>query len=183
MPHIYIPSGLPGITGLLEARLDSAEPIRELTQTILRGPNTLTEGERELLASIVCERNACRFCTAAHVTTAARYVGSVPVVREILADPHGGHVSERIAALLDIAGAVQASGRDVTPSMIDAARTSGATDVEIHDAVLIAALFAFYNRYVDGLATDLPSDDAYFDSLADRLTTAGYVRRPQHGTH
>ena len=34
----------------------------------------------------------------------------------------------------------------------------GATDMEIHDTVLIAAVFCMFNRYVDGLGTFTPSD-------------------------
>ncbi|MGL6268606.1 MAG: carboxymuconolactone decarboxylase, partial [Chitinophagaceae bacterium] len=63
MPFIPVEAHLPGITGLLEYRRDTAEPIRELTQYLLRGPNTLTEGERELIATIVSHGNQCKFCT------------------------------------------------------------------------------------------------------------------------
>jgi len=177
MPHIDIPSGLPGITGLLESRLDTSEPIRELTQFILRGPSSLTEGERELIASIVCDGNECQFCTRAHTTTAARYVGSMDLVQAIIDNPLASPLHPRISRLLVIAAAVRASPRGVSQELIDDARSVGATDVEIHDTVLIAALFCMYNRYVDGLASVCPDDDAYFETLADRLSTQGYVRK------
>lgn len=184
MPHVDIPSKLPGITGLLDAWPEPGKPIRDVTQFILRGPNTLTEGERELIASVVCTGNECQFCSNAQVITAARYVGSVDAVRSILANPFGGQVSDRVAHLLTIAGAVRTSGANVTDEMVAAARAAGATDVEIHDTVLIAALFSYYNRYVDGMATDLPSDDMYYEVLADRLTTDGYIRKEAaNGTH
>jgi AhpD family alkylhydroperoxidase len=72
MPYIPLEEHLPGITGLLEYRKDTAAPIRALTQFLLRGPSTLTEGERELIATIVSHRNECKFCAAAH--TAAAYI-------------------------------------------------------------------------------------------------------------
>ncbi len=184
MPHVDIPSGLPGITGLLDAFPEPGLPIRDVTQFILRGPNTLTEGERELIASVVCSGNECQFCSNAHITTAARYVGSVDTVRSVLQNPFNGAVSERVGHLMTIAGAVRNSGRDVTQEMMDNARAAGATDLEIHDTVLIAALFSYYNRYVDGMVTDLPGDQQYYEQLADRLTTNGYVRREApNGTH
>ena len=40
-----------------------------------------------------------------------------------------------------------------------------ATDVEIHDAVLIAAAFCMFNRYVDGLATWAPDDPQIYDQM------------------
>ena len=80
MPFIELGEGhLPGITGLLEYRKDSAQPIRELTQFLLRGPNTLTEAERELIATVVSSGNECTFCTTARrITRAGRGVKYEP---------------------------------------------------------------------------------------------------------
>ena len=55
-------------------------------------------------------------------------------------------------------------------------KKAGATDTEIHDTVLIAALFCLCNRYVDGLGTYCPQDPAYYQKLAARLVTIGYDR-------
>jgi len=52
MPYIPLKENLPGITGLLDYRQDTALPIRQLTQILLRGESTLTEGERELIATV-----------------------------------------------------------------------------------------------------------------------------------
>jgi hypothetical protein len=60
MAYIQLNNPLPGITGLLENRPDTAAPIRELTQILLRGEHTLTEMERELIATIVSFKNKCR---------------------------------------------------------------------------------------------------------------------------
>lgn len=78
MPHIPLPEHLPGITGLLEYRLDTAIPIRKLTQILLRGESTLTPGERELIATLVSSRNCTRFCTAAHAKAADLLLGDSP---------------------------------------------------------------------------------------------------------
>ena len=86
-------------------------------------------------------------------------------------------------ALLTIAAQVQESGKNVTKELVGNAKKEGATDIEIHDTVLIAALFCLYNRYVDGLATALPKKPGYFDDLAGRLVTNGYNRLPQGYDH
>jgi hypothetical protein len=54
------------------------------------------------------------------------------------------------------------------------ARTEGATDIEIHDTVLIAAAFCMYNRYVDGLDTWQPSDPQAYRERAYMLIEHGY---------
>jgi hypothetical protein len=69
---------------------------------------------------------------------------------------------------------VQRSGRDVTAADIEGARSEGATDVEIHDTVLIAAAFCMYNRYVDGLATWAPEPREAYDAMAEQIVARGY---------
>ena len=182
MPYIEIEDHLPGITGLLEYRLDTAKPIRELTQVLLRGPSTLTTGERELIATIVSYRNECRYCTTAHTTVADLLLGECDTTGRIKEDLSTAPVSEKMKALLMIAGQVQEGGRSVTREAIDRAKEEGATDMEIHDTVLIAALFCLYNRYVDGLSAVTPSDPAYYKSLAERIAKS-YNRLPEGYDH
>ncbi len=183
MPHIPLEDHLPGITGLLEYRKDSAQPIRELTQVLLRGPSTLTKGERELIATIVSHNNECRFCTTAHTAAADKLLGECDTTSQIKNNIETASVSEKMKALLTIAKQVQQGGKNVTTEAVQRAKDADATDVEIHDTVLIAALFCLYNRYVDGMATRLPDSPEYFNQLAERLATNGYRRLPQGYDH
>jgi hypothetical protein len=57
---------------------------------------------------------------------------------------------------------------------VQAARDHGATDIEIHDTVLIAAAFSMYNRYVDGLGTWQPQDPALYAKMGRHLADEGY---------
>ena len=77
-------------------------------------------------------------------------------------------------ALLSIAGSVQKGGKNVTEQQIQEARAAGATDVEIHDTVLIAAAFCMFNRYVDGLATWAPEDRQFYINRAPQRAMEGY---------
>ena len=63
---------------------------------------------------------------------------------------------------------------------IEKAKQEGATDRDIHDTVLIAAMFCMFNRYVDGLATFTPADPEFYKGLAERIVYKGY-HRPQGG--
>jgi uncharacterized peroxidase-related enzyme len=175
MPYIPLNEDLPGITGLLNYRLDTALPIRQLTHILLRGESTLTEGERELIATVVSHGNECRFCSAAHTAAANAYLPDPSVSEQVKADISTSAVSEKMKALLTIAKAVGKSGLLVTPEMVEAARKEGATDRELHDTVLIAALFSLYNRYVDGLASVTPDDPAFYHRLGAILQKKGYL--------
>lgn len=178
MPHIPLPSHLPGITGLLEYRQDSAGPIRELTQVILRGPGTLSFAEREMIATVVSQANECRFCSAAHAAVTEVLMGETETCELVRADFETAPVSEKMKGLLNIARLTQRGGRFVTEQAVERAKKAGATEMEIHDTVLIAALFCLYNKYVDGLATDLPDDPDYFRRLGERIAVS-YGRRPE----
>jgi len=101
-------------------------------------------------------------------------------LKEVKQNFEASPISEKLKALLVIAGQVRKGGKQVTPEAIECARNSGATDKEIHDAVLIAAAFCMFNRYVDGLATWAPEDPAMYRANGKRLAEEGYVHSTDH---
>jgi len=176
MPHISLNSGEPGIRGLLRFRPETGRPLSELVEVLLRGPGTLTPGERELIAAYVSALNDCQYCSSSHsATAAAQLPGGMALVDQVRADASHAPVSGKLKALLEIAAAVQRGGLQVTDGLIARARAAGATDLEIHDTVLIAAAFCMLNRYVDGLATIAPQDPAVYAAGAQHLIKEGYL--------
>src|SRR5499433_878109 len=179
MPHIALNSADPGIRGLLRYRPETARPLSELCEVLLRGPGTLTRGERELIAAYVSALNDCRYCASSHsACAAAQLPGGMTVVEQVRADPGSAPVSAKLKALLTIAAAVQHSGPAVTAEHVTEARGAGATDVEIHDTVLIAAAFCMFNRYVDGLGTFAPDNPALYAAQAELVLAHGYLPPP-----
>lgn len=179
MAHITLPDEekLPGITGLLNYRPDTAKPLLQLAEILLRGPGTLTSAEREIIASSVSYWNDCHFCHTSHAAAAAAHLQlGQEFFGEIKAGLPNTPLSDKMRELLNIAHQVQCGGKYVTAEHISAARLQGATDQEIHDTVLIAAAFCMYNRYVDGLATWAPDADDRYIEMGERMAHAGYVR-------
>jgi uncharacterized peroxidase-related enzyme len=176
MPHIDLDSAQPGIGGLFQFRPETARPLSELAEVLLVGPSTLTRGERELIAAQVSSLNECKFCAGSHAAfAAAQLPGGMDLVEQVRADPDRAVISAKLKALLRIAAAVQVSGREVSAADVERARQEGATDLEIHDTVLIAAAFCMFNRYVDGLATIAPEDPAAYTASAHRIVEGGYL--------
>ncbi|RSL15388.1 putative peroxidase-related enzyme [Edaphobacter aggregans] len=176
MPHISLPEGLPGISSGFAFRPETAKPMRELAHILLHGPSTLTPAERELIATYVSSQNDCYFCQTSHGAAAAAHLGDdSTLVEQVKQDFLHADISDKLKALLVIAGQVQKGGKNVLPHSIGKARREGATDLEIHDTVLIAAAFCMYNRYVDGLATWQPRDPAMYSSVGEHLATHGYL--------
>ena len=92
-------------------------------------------------------------------------------------DPEKASISPKMKSLIRIAAKVPEGGKAVTPDLVKKARDMGATDLEIHDAVLIASAFCMYNRYVDGLATLAPpAGSSAYDGMGKRLVEEGYRR-------
>ncbi len=182
MPHIDLPEGLPGISAGFAYRPETAKPMRELAHILLHEPGSLSPGERELIATYVSSRNRTHFCEASHGAAAAAHLGDASLVEEIKTDFYAAPVSPKLKALLAIAGKVQQDGKLVTKGDVDAARSLGATDLEIHDTVLIAAAFCMYNRYVDGLGTWQPRDPEMYAQMGKHLAGEGYkspsIRQP-----
>jgi uncharacterized peroxidase-related enzyme len=180
MAYIQVPEGVPGIRSLVMYRPETGKSLYALAQVLLRGESPLTEAERELIAAYVSYRNECMFCMSSHAAAArCLYGDDATIVDEVLNDMQRSGVSDKMKALLNIAGKVQVLGTEVKPGDIEAARVLGANDREIHDTVLIAATFSMFNRYVDGLASFTPTDPDEYKAMGVRMAEKGYVMPQQ----
>lgn len=177
MAHINLGNDLPGIRGPMAFRPETAKPLNELAEILLRDDNnTLTRGERELIGAYVSSLNDCFFCQNVHGALAQHYMKcDMQFIDAVKKDFQATPVSEKLKSLLTIAGSVQKGGKSVTAKQIEEAKNKGATDREIHDTVLIAAAFCMFNRYVDGLATWAPADRDFYVQRAPHRAEEGYI--------
>ncbi|HEY7307555.1 MAG TPA: peroxidase-related enzyme [Bryobacteraceae bacterium] len=179
MAYIHLNENLPGIRALFDFRPETAEPLCRLADVLLHQPNSLSRAERELIATYVSSLNDCRYCQTAHGAIAAYQLdGNESIVAQVKRDYTAAPISDKLKSLLIIAGKVQRGGKQVTAEDVENARRFGATDMEIHDTVLIAAAFCMYNRYVDGLGTWAPEDIETYKPRAAVVAEGGYNRIP-----
>jgi uncharacterized peroxidase-related enzyme len=181
LAHIEFLEGLPGIRGPLAFSPATTKPLCDLVDVLLYGPNTLTPAEREMIATYVSSQNDCFYCQSCHGSTAAQHLGGSPadyeLIDQIKENYKAAPLSDKMKALLTIAGKVQKGGKHVTTDDVEQARQFGATDKEIHDTVLIAAAFCLFNRYVDGLATWQPRDPTLYLEIGKQTASLGYAGR------
>ena len=177
MPHIKLPEGLQGIRSAMAFRPETAKPLNELAEALLHAPNSLPQGDRELIATYVSYLNDCYFCQTVHGAIAAACLkDDYDLVKRVKDDFQSAEISDKLKALLVIAAKVQQDGKNVSSTDVEVARRLGATDVEVHDTVLIAAAFCMYNRYVDGLDTWQPRDEALYRERGQKTAREGYVK-------
>jgi uncharacterized peroxidase-related enzyme len=175
MAHITVEEGVPGIRSLFNFSPETGKPLCELAEVLLRSPSPLSSAERELIAAYVSHRNNCVFCRNSHAAAARCWYGDQKeIVDELLKEKSTESLSEKMKALLLIAGKVQDNGKNVTQEDIDTARKAGADDNDIHDTVLIAASFSMFNRYVDGLASFTPTGEDAYVEMGKRMSEKGY---------
>lgn len=179
MTYIKTDIPQPGIVELLFYKGPTGKALSKLAHTLLHGPSQLTSGERELIASYVSNLNNCEFCHESHSASANFHLNDGgKIVNSVKSGPANALVSEKMKALLKIAGQVQISGRNVTLEAVEDARRKGASDEDIHDTVLIAAAFCMFNRYVDGLGTNLPAEKSEYIPMGKRMAQIGYKYPP-----
>ena len=161
---------------LLAFRPEIAPAMGALADTLLHAPHTLSAADRELIGAYVSSLNGCVFCRSSHAAIAACHLdGNEALVETVLTDPWRAPISGKLRALLVIAACVQRSGLDVGEEDVLRAREAGASDLEIHDTVLIASLFCFFNRYVDGLGAWTPTDPEAYRQRARLTAQHGYA--------
>lgn len=174
-PYISIPEGLPGIRGPLSLRPDVAQVLGTLAEVVMRADHPLTRGERELIAGYVSHLNNCYFCDMAHSSVAQYYLQcTTDFIEQVKSDFNQADISDKLKALLAIAGSVVKGGEHVTINQVEKAKSFGATDLEIHDVVLIAGMFCMFNRYTDGLNTWAPDNMEFYTNRAPEIAEKGY---------
>lgn len=175
MPHINFNNNLPGIRSAMAYRPETAGPLSELAEILLRDSVGLTRAERELIGMYVSYLNDCFYCHHSHGEIACIYLdGNRGLVDDIRKNYHNAEISDKLKALLGVAAKVQQSGKAVMAADIEKAKQQGASDRDIHDTVLIAAAFCMFNRYVDGLATTTPTDMSSYPLRAKQVAENGY---------
>ena len=175
----YIKTGIkqPGIVELLFYKNSTGNALSNLANALLIEGSPLSSGERELIASYVSYLNECEFCHLSHTAAANVHLGdNGHTVSCVIENIETANISDKLKKLLKIAEKVQKSGKLVKSEDVEEAKSSGATDEEIHDTVLIAAAFCMFNRYVDGLGTT-PAKKEEYAEMGQRMAK-GYKMPP-----
>ena len=78
-----------------------------------------------------------------HGSIATAHLQDPKLVEDVKCDYESSDASPKMKALLKIAGMVQKSGKEVSAEAVESAKREGASEMDIHDTVLIAAMFCY----------------------------------------
>ncbi|MFJ7219506.1 carboxymuconolactone decarboxylase family protein [Amycolatopsis sp. NPDC098790] len=167
---------LPTDTTLLQvfqAYPETARPLLDFHELVLRAPGPFTPGERELIAAYVSGTNGCGYCHGVHTVTAEAFGLAKGVLEAALADLGSAPVDERMKPVLAFVGKLTRTPARMTDADADAVLAAGWDESALHSAVLVCALFNFMNRMVEGLG--IRADETYAVTSGTRLAEGGYA--------
>jgi uncharacterized peroxidase-related enzyme len=125
------------------------------------GPDTLTDREREIIATVVSVGNGCAYCHTHHVHALGEVLGDHWLAARIGIDHREvAELSEREHALASLALKITRTPRDVSESELDQLRALGLSDETIFEAIQVAAIINATNRIT--LALNVLPDRAIF---------------------
>jgi len=148
-------------------------PLVEFSETVMRGPSPFSPGERELIAAYTSGLNACGFCTGAHRSAALAFGLDADAFEKMMADLDGAPVDARLKPVLKYVGKLTLTPSKMVQADADAVFDAGWDEQALRHAIIVSALFNFFNRVVDGhgVAGD-PDADA---ERGAALASMGYL--------
>jgi uncharacterized peroxidase-related enzyme len=161
-----------GLLQIFQAFPETARPLLEYHEVLLRGQSPFSAAERELIAAYVSGLNNCNYCRAVHSQTAVALGIPAEAISEIFSSGLE-HLDERMRAVLAFVQKLTLSPGEVTAADADEIIAAGWDDRALHDAVAICGLFNLMNRVVNGLGIEAPQP--YTKMAAQRLATGSYA--------
>ncbi|MGQ0841199.1 carboxymuconolactone decarboxylase family protein [Actinokineospora sp.] len=151
---------------------ETAKPLIDYHELVMRGSSPFTLAERELIAAYVSGVNACDYCHGVHTATAEAFGVPPGLLAAAVADLDTAPIDDKLKAVLRYVGTLTRTPSRVTAADAQAVFDAGWDEKALHDAVLVCALFNFMNRMVDGLG--VRADASYFATSGTRLHDIGY---------
>ena len=169
----YLPS-MPdaSLMQLFQRHPELAVPLHDFAEALMRGPSSLSPAERELIAAYVSALNHCDFCTRSHAAVMAAYDVDPALVEQLIADPDGAPVDDRLRPLLGYVRRLNDAPHGIAQGDVDTVLAAGWDEAALMYANVICGFFNLMNRWVDG--TGVAADPEAVAGAARFLREQGY---------
>jgi len=135
---------------VFQAFPDTAVPLLEYHEVLLRGTSPLTVSERELIAAYVSGLNSCHYCYGVHKAVAEKFGIAEGLIKDLINDVDNADIDEKMKPILHYVGKLTKTPSRISQEDADAIFAAGWDDQALHDAVACCALFNMMNRLVEG---------------------------------
>lgn len=170
--HSLSPSA--SLLDVFKAFPDTARPLIEYHEVLMRGPSPLSVAQRELIAAYVSGLNACAYCHGVHQATAEAFGVPEGLLAALLHDLDRAPVEESVRPVLHYVRKLTLTPNRIGQGDADAVFAAGWSDHALHDAACVCGLFSLMNRMVSGLGVEAGA--AYQKLAGSRLADHGYSR-------
>ena len=157
--HFRAHFGRPDVPGILKC-FATHPPLlshmMDLSESLIFADGHLSRKHKEMIATLVSGQNACPYCADSHGYFLRMHGGSCQALAAIQNnDTASPELTPAEQALLSFAGKVNLDSSRITPTDVDQVRLAGWGELQIAEAVHVAALFATFNRVANafGLAS------------------------------
>ncbi|HEY0421372.1 MAG TPA: peroxidase-related enzyme [Acetobacteraceae bacterium] len=167
LPTVRMESATPGQVAALEASppmaktspyfltlahdVDALAERSPLFNAVMYAPRGLRRAERELATVVTSVINGCVYCASVHARRWAELTRRPEVVQAIYDGGPEAELEPRLRAQADFAAKLTRAPDRMTPADLKPLREAGMTDLEIHDLIHAAAMFANANRLMQTL--------------------------------
>jgi uncharacterized peroxidase-related enzyme len=141
---------VPGILQCFATHPPLLEHMMGLAKTMLFTDGALGRKNKELLATFVSARNHCDYCADSHGSSLLMSGGSPDLLSAAMTcDLHATSIDANQSALLRFVQKVTDDSQSIHPADIETLRAHHFADLQIAEAIHLAALFACFNRVVN----------------------------------
>ena len=149
MPHLKSLAADASLVDLFKQHRHIAGPVFDVVDAIMRQPGPFTPAEREAIAAYVSTINACQYCSALHTEAAVNLGMDREGVAAVCERPQAPD-NPKLAPVLAYVAKLTTAPATVTQDDPDKIISAGWDEAAVSQAAFIAALYAMFNRIVDG---------------------------------
>ncbi len=141
---------IPGILKCFATHPPLLRHMIDLAESLLFVDGYLIRRHKEMIATLVSSQNACAYCADSHGYFLRVHGGSAEALSAIQEnDLNSPSLSAVEQALLRFAAKVNSRSHEITRADVETLSHTGWSELQIAEAVHIAALFATFNRVVN----------------------------------
>ena len=169
--HFRTHFGRPDVPGILKCFATHPPLLRhmmDLSEHLIFSDGSLGRKHKEMIATLVSTQNSCPYCADSHGFFLRVHGGSSNVVAAIQADELcSPEFTAPEQALLAFARKVNLNSHEIIREDVDLMLQSGWSELQIAEAVHVAALFATFNRVANSFGLGSQGLLALYDSDTD----------------